>query len=189
MSQAARLFLASGLSLLVGGALGAFVTRSVFGDAVEPIDPRPAKEVVCPPVKECAPCPPPVCADVGAVPTSTRTAPALAPTNDEPVRDARPGLPASAIQRASQEVRTLATTCVDQAAQAGARGIVLLDLTVTATGGQGWVSEAHVLERSPDARDTAAAEACLVEGARRARFPVAAEDGEARFRLPVRLEK
>ncbi|MCK6552672.1 hypothetical protein L6R52_43015, partial [Myxococcota bacterium] len=114
MSQAARLFLASGLSLLVGGALGAFVTRSVFGDAVEPIDPRPAKEVVCPPVKECAPCPPPVCADVGAVPTSTRTAPALAPTNDEPVRDARPGLPASAIQRASQEVRTLATTCVDQ---------------------------------------------------------------------------
>ena len=68
-------------------------------------------------------------------------------------------------------------------------GTVLLDLTVTATGGQGFISDASMVERSGDAVSSSELEHCLLEAARRAKFEWSAEDGEAHVRLPVALKK
>lgn len=201
-SQVARLLFTSGLSLLAGGALGSYATRVIYGESVAPIDPAPPRARPCPVCRECPICPPPEDCVVaegrepeGDSPEVVRTATAVAPVellvpaSEEPDRERLHGLPASAIQLATTTVRAAVAPCLEPAVRGEARGTILLDLTVTATGGQGFISEAAVYERSSDARETRGVEPCLVENARRARFEVSADDGEARFRLPVRLRR
>lgn len=186
--EAARLFFAAGLSMLAGGAIGSYATRLIFGGSTENIDPVTPRQKICPPC-ECPMCPPPPdCGDVNAVPTSTAPRAILLPEDDEVDRDKRPGLPASAVQLATKQVREETKACLN-ALQVEVHGTLLLELTVTATGGQGFISDASMIERSGDAVSSNDLEHCLLDAARRAKFDWPAEDGEAHVRLPVALKK
>src|SRR6185503_19377402 len=95
--ESAKLFFAAGLSMLAGGAIGAYATRAVYADSTEEIDPVPPRQKICP-TCECPVCPPPPdCGDVNGVPTSTAPRALIVPEDDEPDHG-KPGLPASAIK-------------------------------------------------------------------------------------------
>lgn len=174
--------------MLVGGAVGAYATRAIYGDSPENIDPVTPRQKICP-TCECPVCPPPPdCGDVNGVPTSTAPRAILIPEDEEPDRHTKPGLPASAVQLATGSVRTEVRPCLATIPYE-VHGTVLLDLTVTATGGQGFISDASMVERSGDAVSSSELEHCLVEAARAAKFEWSGEDGEAHVRLPVALKK
>jgi hypothetical protein len=189
MSPAAlRVFFAAGLAFLIGGGLGVWATRAIYGEGIAPVDPAPVRPKPCPPCGECPVCPPPPdCGDRGLIPTSTAPKALLVPDDDEPNRDRKPGLPARAIQLATTTVKQSVASCVEEAKRTGAEGTILLELTVTATGGQGFISDAALAGRSEDARNTMTIESCVLEGARTARFDWGNDDGEVRFRLPISL--
>lgn len=183
-----RLLFASGLSLIVGGALGAYATRSVFGEPAAGVHPVAVREKACP---ECPPpptCPPPPdCGEHGIVPTSTAPRGMLLPDPDEPERERRPGLPASAIRRAQERVQAEVAACTPDAIREGATGLVLLDITVTTTSTEAVIGEANIAGQSGGARVSEELERCLIDAARRARFEWSGGEGEAHFRLPVKL--
>lgn len=186
--ESVRLFFVAGLSLFAGGFAGAYVTRAIYGDEIAPVDPIHEREHTCPPCPDCPTCPPPPdCGQSGLVPTSTAPRAILAPEGDDPERERKPGLSATAVERAAVRVREEIVSCLLDAAKVDARGSLLLDFTVTATGGQGFISDGHVRERSGDVRSTPDIERCIIDASRRARFEWGPEDGEAHFRLPVRL--
>jgi hypothetical protein len=186
--ETARLFFAAGVSLLAGGAIGAYATRAIYGDSPEDIEVVKPQTRICPPC-ECPTCPPPPdCGDINGVPTSTAPRAILIPEDEEVDRDKKQGLPASAVQMASGKVRLELVPCL-ATAPPEAHGTVLLDLTVTAADGQGFISEALLTERSGDAVSSGELERCLLEAAQRAKFEWSGEDGEAHVRLPVALKR
>jgi hypothetical protein len=101
--------------------------------------------------------------------------------------DKKPGLPASAIRLASDGIRAELSGCVEESRKLNVQGIVLLELTVTATGGQGFISEASISGRSSGTASSEQIDRCILDGARRARFAWKEDDGEAHFRLPLKL--
>lgn len=182
-----RLVFVSGLSIIAGGAIGAYATRSIYGESAALVHPVQIRDRPCPACAECPICPQaPDCEDRGLVPTSTAPRAILLPDTDEPEQK-RPGLPATAIRLASDRVRIEVAACVEESLRTGAQGTVLLELTVTATGSKGFISEANLATRSSGTVSSESIDRCLIEGARRARFDWPEDDGEAHLRLPVRL--
>jgi hypothetical protein len=186
--EATRLFFAAGISMIVGGVIGSYVTGLVYGDSPGEIDPVTPRQKICPPC-ECPACPPPPsCGDLNGVPTSTAPRAILVPEDEEVDRDKKPGLPASAVQLATSKVRAEVASCFANL-PFEVHGTILLDLTVTATGSQGFISDASMIEKSDDVVSSSELEHCLVDAARRTKFEWNAEDGEAHVRLPIALKK
>lgn len=198
MSDAPRSFLNPGLTLLVGmvvgGLAGVYGTRLVDGQAPKPVDPSPSPVRECPPCPERTPCPTcPDCSGVSMLPTGEDdpTVVDLEDLPEDPGADraappppAGPGLPARAIQQASAAVRVAIEPCLESDTARLASGMLLLDLTVTATGSEGFVADALITQRSGDVD---AVEACVQQEARRARFPYEGPDGTQRVKLPVKI--
>lgn len=188
------MFLVASSCLLLGGFVGAYATASLHGQT-EPIlvvqSGGGGTKPSCPACAECPRCPAPVdCGERGVIPTTTRSAlhPLLAPQGDDSEPHRTAGLPATAIQAASRTVWTEIAPCIKSAGERQISGSIVLDLTVTATGGKGFIRETDLLV-GPDGVTVADdIRECLVEGADRAEFPWEGSDGEARFRLPVRLK-
>lgn len=194
MSQVARLFLASGLSLVIGAGGGAYAMSLLYGGPPEAqvrVDPSPdpvAPE--CPACPECPVCPPPPdCGELGVLPEDDLPVePVDGPRAEPPeLPSAAPssGLPVSAVQKATAAVREAVTPCLEAPEAEAARGMVLLSLTVTATGGQGFIRDALVTQRTGD---VAGVEACIQSEARRAKFEWAGADGEQSMRLPIPVQ-
>jgi hypothetical protein len=183
-----RLMFASGVSILVGGIIGAYAMHAVYGDHEREVRTGVARELkTCPPC-ECPACPPPPdCGDHGVVPTSTAPRALLAPDGEEPEHDKKAGLPVSAIRLASDRVREEVAACLEESRRIGVQGSVLLELTITTTATTGFVSDASLGGRSSGALSNEAIDRCLIEGARRTRFDWSEGEGEAHFRLPLKL--
>lgn len=191
----ARSLLSPGLTLvagmLIGGLAGVYGTRLLDGDAPRStVDPSPNPVRECPPCETCPACPPPPeCGDVSLIPARDDD-PGLDrdPLDDPPDRPdiapAGPGLSARAIAQASAAVRVAIEPCLLSDQLDGAQGMLLLDLTVTATGSVGFVTEALVTARNGD---TEAVEACVQREAARARFDYAGPDGAQRVKLPIKI--
>lgn len=202
MSQTTRLAATALLSLVVGAAGGAYATRLVYGDGTGAVDPSPEPRRTCPPCPDCPTCPePPPCDTVSDLPTSpdpiepygdldvvdTATdAPDDLPRRRLPDPDLPrgPGLSAGTIQQAFSAVRLAVGPCLIQASEEDRRGMVLLSLTVTATGTEGFVTDAVVSQSSGD---VASLEECLRSHAEGARFPHRGSDGSQRLKVPLRI--
>jgi hypothetical protein len=185
--ESVRLLFVSGLSILLGGFFGAYATKSIYDTpSSQPRRDVPREKLACPPCAACPACPVADACDHGLIPTSTVTRTVLV-SDDEPEHDRKTGLPMSAIKLASERVRAMIDPCLRESAKANAQGALLLELTVTATGSQGFISEATIGKRSPNTSWSEEIERCLVDGARQARFEWDDGDGEAHFRLPVKL--
>lgn len=179
-----RLFLASGLCLLVGGVGGAYATRAVYGDPKTKVDPNPKRPPSCAPCPVCPACPPPP--ECGGIipPPSHTTKPIDKPS--EPLAPAKPGLPFKALKLATDAVRGSIERCTTEDKVGELDGVILLNLTATATGGQGWISEALVTRATGSVADSDIA-TCVTDAAEEARFEWAESEGELRFKLPVKI--
>lgn len=179
--EGAKLFFVAGLSLLVGGAAGAFTTRTLYGGPIESVDPSPDRAPACPKCRECPVCPPPVdCGELGVVPVGDEPTGVVPDAVDVP-EAARPGLPAAAVGLATTAVKDAVADCLNDVEGSG--GHVLLSLTVTSTGGQGFIRNAEIAKTSGD---VSAQTDCIVSNARRAKFEFEPE-GELRFQLPLKV--
>lgn len=185
--MATQTILSFAAGLLIGGVGGAYGMRLVYGDAparVEVATPKNEVRTRCP---ECPTCPPPVdCGELGVVPVGEPTAP-ITPTaqvEDSFETSGLPGLPPLALKRASEAVRTAVEPCVAQADELGAHGVLLLDLTITATGGQGFM---RAIDTSGRAGDPSMLEPCIITRARSARFSWDGDDGIQRLKLPIQI--
>ncbi|MEL6186088.1 MAG: hypothetical protein AAFU79_15795 [Myxococcota bacterium] len=179
--EAARLFFGCSICFLLGGAAGVFGVRTLYGE-VDRVVPETRKTLVCPPPPPCPACPPPVdCGDASVLPSSPTTDPDVEAEVLDPEAPALPGLPASVLPYAHEAVREVLEPCLAEAPP-DFPGVALLQLTVTATGGEGFISEVIVLQATGGAE---AAASCLEEAARTARFPWAGGDGRLTFKLPV----
>lgn len=181
--EVARTLFVAGFCLLVGAAGGSLATKALYGDGGGVVVPAPVARPECPVCKECPACPPPPdCGELGVVPTTPP--PPSGEGEEGPPPDQKPGLPASVIKPAGTAVETLIEPCLTAKEAEGLSGTVVLDLTVTATGGQGFISEVLVTRRV-GAVD--AIEPCLTGAAKRARFEWPTSEGELKFKLPVRV--
>ena len=189
-SDAARLVLGCTISFVLGGAAGVYGLRTLYGD-IDPVDPARERTPECPSPPPCPACPPPVdCGLQGRLP------PADAPfetfedesdtdSSDDPSWEedaSMAGLPASAVPLAHAAVKSEIETCFELLEDPAPSGIALLQLTVTATGGVGFVTEALVTRATGGAAELAG---CLGEAARRARFVWKGPDGRLNFKLPL----
>ncbi len=174
----------SGLTFVLGGAAGIMLTRTIYGVEGGQVSPAPPPVVAACPPPSCAPCP--VCqepTETAVVPppiteTATLAAPGPKPLDLGP---AKAGLPAQAISLASGAVTGQLGPCLNTP---NANGTLVLELTVTATGGQGFIREVLIGRRTGN---VAPVEDCVLVGAKRARFDWAGADGELKFKLPVRV--
>ncbi|MBK6684336.1 MAG: hypothetical protein IPG45_07670 [Deltaproteobacteria bacterium] len=181
--EVARTLFIAGFCLLVGAAGGSLATRALYGDGGGVVVPTPPTRPECPICKECPACPPPPdCGDLGVVPTETPPPTILG--EDGPTPEAKPGLPASVIKPAGTAVEVLIEPCLTAKEAEGLSGTVVLDLTVTATGGQGFISEVLITRRVGAVESV---EPCLSDAAKRARFEWSEGEGELKFKLPVKV--
>lgn len=177
--------LAFAAGLLIGGAGGAYAMRLVYGDAPARVDvgaPQNELRLRCP---ECRACPPPVdCGELGLVPEAVPSTPLSPREVLPPESGGLPGLPPLALKRASEAVRTAVAPCVAQAEELDAHGVLLLDITVTATGGQGFV---RTLEAGGRTGAPGPVEPCIIDRAWSARFAWDGDDGVQRLKLPIQV--
>lgn len=177
--MSSKLFLVAGASLLVGGGLGAFVTQTIYGGHAERVDPSPDRPLKCPEPKPCI-CPPPVdCGENGIVPDGAEPVGEIAAI--EVPDTTRPGLPASALGLATAAVKEAIAPCLIDTEGLG--GNILLRLTVTSTGGQGFIRTAEVTKTSGEVADVPE---CVSAYARRAKFEFETE-GETQLQLPIKV--
>ena len=193
MSQATRLAATALLSLAVGAVGGAYATRLVYGGGGASVDPSPEPRRTCPPCPDCPACPtPPPCDAVSDLPMEDDDPglgagdgdPGYARGLPDPDAPTGPGLSAGAIQQAFAAVRVAVAPCLEEAEVQGVRGMVLLDLTVTATGTEAFVTDATVSQRMGDVE---AIEPCVQSHAVRARFSHKGGDGSQRLKVPLRI--
>lgn len=186
-----RTFGVLAFGLLAGGVVGAYATTTVYGQRSPP--PPAPKAAACAPCPVCPTCPPPVdCAAPPAVGSDEITdlveAPADPVVGLEPEIGAQQwrgaGLPASAIGMASKALSREIQPCLQTAREAGASGSMVLDLTVTATGGVGHIRHAEVASSDTEDPDLAP---CLIGAAGQVQFDWPDADGESRLRYPVRV--
>lgn len=155
--------------------------RTLYGD-IDRVEPEPTRALECPPPPPCPACPPPVdCGVLGKFPVDPETQdPRPTPDFSEPPEGVGlPGLPASVIPLAHRAVQDGIAECLRSASD---NGVALLELTVTATEGQGFIRNATVSRATRGAREVSD---CLVESARRVRFEWSGRDGQLTFKLPV----
>lgn len=177
--MSSKTFFVAGASLILGAGLGAFVTQTIYGGPAERVDPSPERKFVCPEPKPCI-CPPPVdCGERGVVPDGAEPVGEIAAI--EVPDTSRPGLPASALKLATAAVREAIAPCLVDTEGLG--GHVLLRLTVTSTGGQGFIRAAEVEQTSGEVADVPE---CVSAYARRAKFDFEPE-GETELKLPLRV--
>lgn len=175
--------------LFVGSGLGFYGASRLEGPASS-LSVDPGVKTACPKCEACPVCPAaPDCGELGVVPTAEDTDDL--PDVDDDVNDvmdidpnALPGLPPSALKLASDAVIQQIDGCLRQAAGDGERGIVVLALTVTATGGVGFVSDATAATHDGDV--TGALE-CGPRDAQRAKFEWNGSDGRQELRLPIQV--
>lgn len=181
--DAARLFFACSITFLLGAAMGAFATRTLYGD-IEPVEPVTRSGPACPPCPDC-----PVCAPSEASMPGT-----FEPASDEldlameRLESAEPtesGLALTAIRSADAAVQEAVQPCLRDGRARGVGGSVVLDLRVRVDGGTGTIRDAVALSQG---QVDAEAEACLVEAARQARFEVDGPDGAGRLKVAVRFD-
>jgi hypothetical protein len=174
-----RTFLVLGVGLIVGGLAGAWATSAVHGSGGER---PPGPSSACPPCPVCSaekPALPPVPErDVDEIAAEDE------PEVDLPSDPARAGLPASAVKLASAGLQREIAACLALPEVQGEYGALLLDLTITATGGIGHIREVGVVRREGE---ISRVEACIDEGARRVQFDWGGGDGESRLRYPVQV--
>ncbi len=183
--EAARLFFVSGLTFLIGIGGGAFAMSSLYGGGSVDVDPAKPRPPACAPCPQCPACPPPVdCGELGVVPPSN--------TDDDddpgseifPTEPDRPGLPASALPLAMGAVKESIVSCFTD--ETSISGVVLLDLTASATAAGGFISEATITQATGDVRGTEIPE-CVRAAAERARFEWEGSEGQLKFKLPVKV--
>lgn len=185
--SALRTFLVLGFGLLAGGIIGGYATSLVYGQREAPRPPPP--QVTPTGAPSCPPCPvcPPSRPDLAAQDAPEVDAPEEVPPLEElelPQEAARPGLPASAVRLASTGFQREIAPCIQQARDTALAGTLLLDLTVTATGGIGHIRDVGVVRREGSVE---ALETCLVEAAGRVQFDWGSGDGESKLRYPVQV--
>lgn len=189
MSEGTRLLMVSGFALLVGAAAGAYATQIVYGGASQaPVVPSPSPIRECPACPSCPACPPPPdCSEVSLIPSTPDPVPSDdpdLPDGPPPNRPAGPGLSARAIQQASAAVRLAVTPCLEAEGVDQLSGMLLLELTVTATGSEGFITEALISQRSGD---TTEVEACVQREALGAKFEHQGPEGEQRVKMPLQV--
>jgi hypothetical protein len=179
MAESARLLFVALVSLLLGGAAGAYATRVLYGEPE-------SVAINTPQAAECAPCPVcPVCpqpAPLDLIPTSTGTS---TTAGAAPVAPSAPGLPAAAIRVANQTVGAAIQPCLTSTMAEGVDGTVLLDLTVTASAGEAVFSEVAFARKVGNVEPV---ERCLRDRIGSARFAWHGE-GRGKLRLPVRIDR
>lgn len=177
--EAARLFFACSVCLMVGAAAGVFGTRLVYGDRQE-VRPAPERTAACPPCPETACIP----SDPDDVPGTFEDD--LEPGPDAPpVPSAEPGLSMGAVRAADQALRRALQPCLSDARSRNVRGTLVLDLGITVTGTTGRVTEAETVRSELD--DEAAVD-CMVQASLQAAFASPGPDGSGRLKLPVRVD-
>ena len=174
-SGVARLFAVAGVSFLAGGALGAYATSAILGGGQPPVRPSPQAKA---PAEPCR-CDEPAAAAVDPLGTG-RIADDLTEV-DAPA--ALPGLPVTALNRARASAQAQLKPCTTSSVAFG-EGTLVLTLTVTATGGQGFISDAHITARTGDVEW---AEPCIAQRARAIRFDWAGSEGQQTLKLPLRV--
>ncbi|MEM7675751.1 MAG: hypothetical protein AAF449_07070 [Myxococcota bacterium] len=176
-----RLLTVAAASLLTGGALGSYATSALLGGAAEQVRPAPP-----PPVAECKcdpQAPPPVDPLAGRGITEGLTEIEGGAPADRQGQGVLPGLPPSALNRARSEAQRLLTPCAASPDALG-EGTLVLELTVTATGGVGFIKQAQVVDLSGDAEW---ARSCVMDQVRRVRFDWSGADGQQTLKLPLRV--
>lgn len=173
------------IGLVVGAAGGAYGMRLVYGEAPSRVEVSAREGEIHPRCPECPACPPPVdCGELGVVPETTLQAPLDASEEAFPESGGLPGLPPLALQQASEVIRIAVAPCLAQADALDAHGVLLLDLTITATGGQGFV---RTLDATGRTGDPGPLEPCITARAQAARFSWDGDDGSQRLKLPIRV--
>lgn len=172
--EAVRLFFGCTISFLLGGSAGVFGLRTLYGD-LDRVEPAPRRNLVCPPPVPCPACVPAPVTEI------ERPPPGPPPDVTPGEASALPGLPIEAAELAREAVRAEVAPCL-AGAPGDMPGVALIALTVTATGGEGFIVDASVSSATGDAdrsRD------CIQAAARRARFAWDGADGRTRLQLPL----
>lgn len=181
--SALRTFVLLGFGFLAGGLVGGYAVSVVYGDGDRPAT-TPPQTAPCPVCPVCAPQRP--IEDPGRTPDEQVEPEEIEPPEEieVPQEATRPGLPASAVRLASGGFQRESATCIEQANAAGTNGSLLLDLTVTATGGIGHIRELGVVKKTGE---VGALETCLGEAAKRVQFEWRSGEGESKLRYPVQV--
>ncbi len=182
--EAARLFFGCSIGFLLGGAAGAFGTRTLYGEGMR-VDPAPTALVRCPEPPPCAACP-----DLERAEPSELSIDAL-PDDGPPPIPLPPGIPPSVIPnvRAAVDAELQALLSEDGPCGAGLAGsTIVLQLSVVVEADEGAVEEASVVSTLATAEETD--NDCrlrLAEVAERARFDGTGRDGRLQFKVPIVL--
>ncbi|MBI2376657.1 MAG: hypothetical protein HYV07_21855 [Deltaproteobacteria bacterium] len=168
-----KALLLASASMLLGVGIGAYGSRLVYGHAA-PIDPEPRVE--CPPCPECEAEPEERVADLVVLGQEPEL-----PAADTP--PPLPGLPVAALDRAGRALASATTACWGGAPSG--TGLVL-DLTVTATHGEGRVRTLRTLKTNGcEAAACDPISQCISEAARALRFAWEGSDGETHLVWPL----
>jgi hypothetical protein len=176
-----RTFVALGFGLFAGGIVGGYAITVVYGVGA----PRVEKPSTCPPAPapSCPPC------ELAATPDTVEELPdagtstVVLPGYEAP-RPKLPGLPTSAVRLASQGVEREVQACAAGLGQA--EGTVIVDFTITATAGQGFLRAVRVVRTDRRAVDLLE---CVERGLPKVRFEWGGSDGETRLRYPLLVGK
>ena len=164
--------------MLAGGMLGSYATSALLGGGQPRVSPMPDP---VPAVAECR------CDDQDRAPVdplaSGRLPEGLTEIPGAPGQRTLPGLPVKALEIARAQAQRELKPCLT-AEDALSEGTLVLTLTVTATGGQGFIREATVTAQSGDAEW---AKDCVIERARAVRFEWSGADGQQTLKLPIRV--
>lgn len=185
--ETARLAGTALFCLIAGGAAGAYGASRLTSETTLSLD--PGVKTACPKCETCPVCPKaPDCGELGVVPVRAEddmpAEPIDLPEYDEPDPEALPGLPPRALSLASKTMMEAVQPCLQRSIDDGERGIVVLALTVTATGGVGFFSEAKVVTHDGEVDG---ARECSVKSSRKARFDWDGADGRQDLRLPLEV--
>ena len=166
--------------------MGAYAMSTLYGRQV-PIGQGPAelgearKSRVCPPCPHCKTCLPPV--DCKVAP------PVIAPGDETGMMEhqsdvvanerGKAGLSAKAMVLAIKSLNVGVQNCRSSTTAAAWAGSVVLDLTVTATGGWGRISNASVIQTDGQ---VAGFGQCLINAAGETQFEWTFSDGEGKIR-------
>ncbi len=176
--QAVKLLTVAGVSMLAGGMLGSYATSALLGGGQPRVSPMPDPAPV---VAECK------CDDQERPPVdpleSGRLPEGLTEIPGDPGEQALPGLPVKALELARAQAQRELKPCLSSA-DGLSEGTLVLTLTVTATGGQGFIREAAVTASSGDAEW---AKDCVIERSRAVRFEWSGADGQQTLKLPIRV--
>lgn len=164
---------ASVASLVVGAALGSYATAALFGSS-ETVNVNPQK---APPAEPCR-CEIPMPEPVDPLATS-RVGEGITEIDAPRL----PGLPRSALELATRAAHEQFGPCATSSAAVG-QGTLILELTVTATGGQGFVKDGGVVDRTGE---TEWAEQCMMRRLPAVRFEWSGGDGQQTLKLPLRV--